>query len=197
MKIKQVYKGYFQKSKVFLFPQLNIKKNSYIQPVGSYVAWDQHISKEEQKLIVVYKPAEEAVFKAFERKVLYEHPQFEAFFECANGNYAYVFTFHRFAEDWNRFLKGNYSAFSKDFKARIAEYYGKSSPEWVHIESFLEPNYYYEDYACLLTCNPEDVPEMIELLKEHVELCQAMDEKKETLVSERRPDKSIVAFLNH
>ena len=45
--MKKIYSDYFQKSKVFLYPLLNIKKGVRFVPLETYTTWDpSHFPKD-------------------------------------------------------------------------------------------------------------------------------------------------------
>lgn len=67
MKIKSLYDRYFQKSKVFIYPLLGIKRGNSVVPIETYISWDGHYSSEDMKLICVYKIRTDAEYKTFEK----------------------------------------------------------------------------------------------------------------------------------
>ena len=50
-----VYLEYFQKSKVFLYPLLKIKKGITRVPIQTYIAWDNVYSTNDLKFLCQYK----------------------------------------------------------------------------------------------------------------------------------------------
>ena len=54
MAINALYVKYFQKSKIFIYPLLDIKRGSSVVPVETYVSWDNHYTPEDMKLICLY-----------------------------------------------------------------------------------------------------------------------------------------------
>ena len=54
MVINALYKKYFQKSKIFIYPLLDIKRGTQIVPSETYLAWNDLYSPEDKKLICVY-----------------------------------------------------------------------------------------------------------------------------------------------
>jgi hypothetical protein len=69
---------------------------------------------------------------------------------------------------------GKYSKLSTVLKKAIKSYYGDNSAEYKFIETYLNPEKYFESYAKLLNVD-------LELLKQVGELCDACDMDKETL----------------
>ena len=60
-----VYTDYFQKSKVFLYPLLKLKKGLDFVPVETYVSWDGVYETSDYKFICVYKSKFDEEFIAF------------------------------------------------------------------------------------------------------------------------------------
>ena len=52
--MKKIYKSYFQKSKVFLYPLLGIKKGVRFVPVQTYISWNDIYPKDKHKLLCLY-----------------------------------------------------------------------------------------------------------------------------------------------
>ena len=55
MSIKTIYKKYFQKSKIFIYPLLDIKRGSPSVPTETYISWKENYNSEDIKLICLYK----------------------------------------------------------------------------------------------------------------------------------------------
>ena len=47
----KVYTNYFQKSKVFLYPLLNVKNGIIKVPIQTYIAWDSVYTPEYNKFL--------------------------------------------------------------------------------------------------------------------------------------------------
>ena len=56
MVIDALYTKYFQKSKIFLYPLLEIKRGTFIVPNETYISWNDKINSEDMQLICIYKP---------------------------------------------------------------------------------------------------------------------------------------------
>ena len=54
MAIKSLYKDYFQKSRIFMYPLLNIKRGSSVTPIETYMSWSEQFSIYDKKLICLY-----------------------------------------------------------------------------------------------------------------------------------------------
>ena len=73
MVINSIYVKYFQKSKIFLYPLLGIKRGSSVTPVETYISWGDKYSSEDTKLICLYDKREDSEYKKFENNVLLKH----------------------------------------------------------------------------------------------------------------------------
>lgn len=148
------------------------------------MGWEQkEISVTDKKLLVLYKDAHTDSFKSFEEIVLTKHPFLIERFDLFNehNNYAvFVFDLKNHAEDWDHVLKGQYSQMSPEAKSKIKAYFTEGSEHWNLVDSFLNPERFYEDYSRLLA-DPLDRPDMLILLKEVGELCDKPCIPKEIL----------------
>jgi hypothetical protein len=180
MGIKSLYKDYFQKSRVFLYPALEIKRGSSVTPIQCHVAWEGHYKPEDRKFICLYHVRDDEEFVKFERIKLVGHRLFHDFVQIDDDKGVYVFDFDGLADDWDRFLEGRYSHMSAVHKKKIKNFYGIYSQNFPYVDSFLSPDKYYKVYSELLDVD-------IELLKKVGELCSKPDLESETLVMEVKP----------
>jgi lipoyl(octanoyl) transferase len=70
MAINSLYNGYFQKSKVFLYPILGIKKGSSVVPTQTFLSWGEEISPEDMKLVCLYTTRNDSNYINFENHFL-------------------------------------------------------------------------------------------------------------------------------
>jgi len=141
--IKEVYKSYFQKSRIFLYPVLGISQN-LVPPHQTYIGWDGHINPDDKLLVVTYDLKHKS-FSLFEKSVL-KHPQLQDFYELDNKLGAYIFYLGDFP-DWELFINGKYSKFSDKTKSKILGQYGTSTANAEYLKSYLNPDEYYSDYS--------------------------------------------------
>lgn len=179
MAIDSLYKDYIQKSKVFMYPLLEVRKGVSVTPIETYCMWENHYKKEDCKLIVLYYLRDDAEFKQFEKVKLLGNPLFHDFQMTDDDKGIYVFDYGKHKEDWMFFIEGKYSRFSSELKKKLQTHFGQSNRGY--IDSFLYPERYFKLYADLLTVNPADKPRMMSTLKEVGELCSIMDDEKENL----------------
>ena len=177
--ITSLYGKYFQKSKTFLFPVLGLKRTGDFHPVQTYISWKGRYTLSERKLICVYEKTDTEEFKAFEQKMLHENPLFECLRVTKDNHGIYVFNLDHFNKDWDHFIKGKYSLFSKVLKKAIQDYYGADSAEYKYLDTFLHPQEYFGLYARLLNIDES-------ILKVVGELCDPYDSQKEELSVEEK-----------
>jgi hypothetical protein len=174
MTVTNLRKEYFQKSRIFLYPMLEIKKGSTILPEETYIAWEEVIKPEDRKLICLYDIEKNPTFKAFEKVKLFGNKKFDNFMEDNQDKGIYIFTMEDIKDDYDLFINGKYSLTSESFKNKILNYYGENSSSYEIIMSYLYPEKYFETYAKLLNVD-------VNLLKEVGELCAPITLKQETL----------------
>jgi|694.fasta_scaffold01243_6 hypothetical protein len=175
MAIKSLYKDYFQKSRVFLYPALGIKMGNSIVPKECYITWEGKYSIEDKKVVCVYYLRSDKEFKFFENKFLLGNSLFDNFFELEDGLGAYVFDFKSFNDDIINFSKGKYSKLSPELKKKIIKFYAQSV-KYTHVHSFLYPNMYFGLYSDLLGVSKD-------ILVKVGELCNPPELDKENLIA--------------
>ena len=92
-KIKKLYDSYFQKSRVFLYPALEIKRSSNISPIQTYISWDDKIDASDRMLICEYELRDDPEYLKFEENKLLNNSLFCDYFEISPNKALYVFTF--------------------------------------------------------------------------------------------------------
>ncbi len=175
MALNSVYRKYFQKSQVFLYPILGIKRGAACVPSTTYVAWDENsTSSEDMKLICVYDYEESHMFTTFVKTVLLKHPRLFGYVKIDSKTNVFTFDLSDLGADWENFLKGKYSKMNLNLKAKILNFFDPQSGNFQYVKSYLYPEKYYNEYADLLNTD-------VELLKSVGELCTMPDLAKETL----------------
>lgn len=173
--MKDLYKKYFQKSTTFLYPFLKLKKGQHPRPKKTYISFGDSIHYTDRKLICVYETKDTDVWRDFEASILMTHPMLDSVILIEEENsVVYVFDFDTpdLKDDFDNFIIGKYSQFSKEGKKRITDYYGIQTAEWVYIESYIHPKKYFKTYAKILS-HP------IEELQKVGELCNKYNSEKE------------------
>tara|TARA_R110001592_G_scaffold93109_3_gene270638 strand:- start:2353 stop:2907 length:555 start_codon:yes stop_codon:yes gene_type:complete len=173
--VKKLYREYFQKSKVFLYPLLGIKKGVKFVPIQTYISWNGYYTEDMNKFLCLYSvDINNPEFEKFEKLHLKTHPNFEEYHVIDDKNHLYVFDLSKCKRDVNKFKKGKYSKMTKKSKEIICNFFGEKGTIADYVESYLYPDYYWDDYSKILNINIEDLIEV-------GELCDIPDLKKEDL----------------
>ena len=172
MVINQLYKKYFQKSKIIMYPLLGIERGN-IAPEEVYFSINGKIRPEDRKLICVYDPNSDEAYSTFKQEILVNHALLSYHLTNENGHELFIFDMNDFAKDWDNFLEGTYSKISDEVKTLIQDFFEKNSGNYIYINSFLYPEKWHKRYAEIL-----DVP--VSLLTEVIELTDKPDFERET-----------------
>lgn len=146
MKIKELYGKSFSKTSVFLFPLLGLAKNAAFIPISNWIALDNIINKDDQKLVCLYDITD-PLFKVFEQKVLVNRKNYLFSINIDENKRAYIFDFSTYTETWNYFLEGRYSRFNDNDKKIILKYFNDNYATNLYVKSYLYPEYFFNDYA--------------------------------------------------
>ena len=171
--MKGVYTDYFQKSKVFLYPLLKLRKGLKYVPIQTYVCWEHVYTSGEYKLLCEYNAKSGKGFEEFCDRYLNCHVLFEKELDISENKHVFIFNLSPYKNDFNRFLQGKYSQFSLDSKITILDFFGSSSKMLSFVQSFLSPDSAHEDYAKALGVDKETIEEIYEV-------CSKPDIEKET-----------------
>lgn len=174
MQIRSLYKDYFQKSRMFLYPALDIKRGVSITPLETYTSWDNKYLTNNRMLICVYYLRDDIEFKIFEKTNLFNNKLFHSFEQIDLDKGVYIFSFENLSNEWDNFISGKYSQLSNEHKVKIKNFIGRNDSNLPYIESFLYPEKYYKLYAEMMNVKES-------LLREVGELCSLPDLHKETL----------------
>jgi hypothetical protein len=174
MAITSLYKDYFQKSRIFMYPILEIKRGASVTPIETYLSWENQYSLCDRKLICHYHLRDDSEFTVFEKEKLLGNKLFYDFKQVEDNKGVYVFDFNPHAEDWDNIRAGKYSKLSPNYKKRIENFYGKKDSNFAYIESYMNPEKYYKMYSEMMGVKES-------LLMEVGELCSHVDFNKETL----------------
>lgn len=176
MALNSVYKKYFQKSKVFLYPLLDIKRGVSVVPIETYVSWDGYYNSEDMKLICLYDIRTDEEYTKFEKHVLLKHNRLCDYVKV-NSQIVLTFDFSDLEDDWFHFINGRYSKISMTLKQKILNFFDKHSGNYAYMHSYLVPEKYFNNYAELLDVDPQ-------ILIKVGELCTKPDLDKEKLILE-------------
>jgi hypothetical protein len=185
MAIKSIYGKYLQKSKVFLYPLLGIKRGSKIVPSETYLAWESFYKTEDIKLICLYHPKEKNDYESFEKKVLLKHNRLVDIKNINENDKLFIFDFLDIEDDWKHVINGKYSKINPKLKGNIKSFFDVNSANYSYMNSYLYPNKYFEEYAECLGVNQD-------LLETVGELCAKPDIEKETFKVKQLEKKEII-----
>ena len=172
--MRGVYTEYFQKSKVFLYPLLRLKKGIDFVPAETYCFWDEIYDAMDYKFICLYKTKYTKAFATFQINHLPLLKNNMEHYDLGNEQLI-IFDMKQYRHDYDKFIEGRYSAFGIDSKIAILDYFGGQGRISSYVKSFLTPDEdlhrLYSDYL--------DVD--LELIKDVHELCSKPDIIQETL----------------
>jgi hypothetical protein len=174
MKIKAVNTEYIQKSRLFLYPLLDIKRGVSVTPIQTYMSWEDKYCFTDSKLICKYYIREDTDFLLFEKVKLLGNPLFHEFIPVDDEVGIYVFDLSKLEADFWRITTGKYSEISKKSKTKILSFFRSHTKHFVYIQSYLEPEKFHGMYKEILNCK-------MSALKAAHELCSKPDLEKETL----------------
>jgi len=174
MGLNALYRKYFQKSKIFMYPLLDIKRGSLAVPTETYISWDNKYASEDAKLVCVYHTSNSPEYIQFENSVLMKNTRLCDYIKVDSTTSVFIFDFSDLKDDWAHFINGHYSKINEKLKRKILNYFNDNSANHVYVESYLFPEKYRQEYADLLAVD-------ISLLEETQELCDKPDWTKETL----------------
>jgi hypothetical protein len=175
MAIKSLYRDYFQKSRIFLYPFLDIKRGSSATPIQTYVSWENNYKPEDMKLSCLYHLRDDIEFRKFEKQKLLGNKLFCDFKLVDEDKGVYVFDYKELKDTWNFFLEGKYSKFSIENKRKIKSFFSHKNT-YAYIESYLHPERYFRMYADMLNIDES-------VLISVGELCSKPDFDKELLTA--------------
>ena len=175
MVIDALYRKYFQKSKIFLYPLLDIKRGTSVVPRETYISWADKITPEDMKLICFYNTRTDQEYLNFERNILLKHNRLIDYIKVDAETLVVIFDFSDLNLDWLLFINGKYSKIDIKVKRKILDFFDKRSGNYAYVESYLFPEKHFETYARIL-----DVEE--DFLRSIGELCTPPDLEKESLL---------------
>lgn len=172
--MKSVYTEYFQKSKVFLYPLLRLRKGIDFVPAETYCFWDEIYDAMDYKFICLYKTKYTKAFATFQINHLPLLKNNMEHYDLGNEQLI-IFDMKQYRHDYDKFIQGRYSAFGIDSKIAILDYFGGQGRISSYVKSFLTPDEdlhrLYSDYF-----NVD-----LDLIKDVHELCSKPDIIQETL----------------
>lgn len=133
--------NYNQKSYLFLYPILNIKRNHLIKPKQTYIH-SSEVDISDHTLILEYDLSKETM-NLFAKTWLYTNPLFLR----QDGDFLFHFGLSVYKDDWEKFVAGKYSKLSNTLKDTITQHYKSDKDIQGTIHSYLYPDKYYKEYS--------------------------------------------------
>ena len=181
MRLPCLWPKYIQKSRIFFYPILRIRRGVSVTPINTYMTWENKYSLQDYKFIVTYHLRDDKEFKDFEEQKLLNNPLFHDFYELEDNTGAYVFDFSNYKSDYKKIMHGKYSMLSDEYKRTILGFFQNHRKHHAYIESYLYPEKYFDNYAEMLITDRVDKLAMKKLLESVGELCSLPDLEQEKL----------------
>lgn len=143
----EVYQSYLQKSSLFCYPILGIRKHSRFVPSGTYFALKDYYSVSDCRLICIYNNCDQTGFENFSESVIKSSKLFEKVFRISKSQRVYVFNFSLCKPDWDLILMGKYSRLSNGYKNAILDFHKDFEYDRGVLEKILNPDKYYEEFS--------------------------------------------------
>jgi hypothetical protein len=147
--IKDIYRKPFRKTPIFLYPLINIKPKSGFVPELITPSMDNLIAKEDAKLVCLYDRTEEG-FEQFATKIIKTRERFQYRIDLNDAWSVFIFEMNDERDSWNAFLKGKYSQISANAKKQILTYFNFNLANKLYVDSYLNPERHFENYAKIL-----------------------------------------------
>lgn len=179
MRVTSIHGTYIQKSRIFLYPLLSIRRGVSVVPKQTFMAWEGTYELDDYKLICNYHIRKDKEFKLFEEVKLLGNKLFDSYIELEDGSSAYVFDFSKYKKQYDLIIEGKYTNLDNDYKKQILNFFKNNVKNHTMIRSYLYPLNYYEQYAKLY-----GVP--VDLLKGVKELCSKPDLKEESFTINKK-----------
>jgi hypothetical protein len=175
MALNEIYRKYFQKSKIFLYPLLDIPRGAKALPTETYLSWGTKYTTEDAKLVCVYETKMDPEYMLFESQHLIKHNRLVEYVNIDSSTSVMIFDFSDLKDDWNYIVNGKYSLIQDHLKQKILRYFNNNSANHIYIQSYLFPDFFMEEYAVILNVS-------FDLLRSVGELCSKPDLEKEKLL---------------
>jgi hypothetical protein len=121
MIINALYSKYFQKSKIFVYPLLEIKRGGPATPVETYFSWGTSYTSEDMKLICLYENRKDIEYLKFERDVLLKHSRLYDYIKVDDKSSIFIFDFSDLGSDWDFIVAGQYSKIKASIKRMVKD----------------------------------------------------------------------------
>ena len=163
MEENNIYDSYTQKSRIFCYTVLGIKRGASYIPEETYMAWKGEYSYEDCRLVVHYKKCNGSFFAAYSKGILEKCALFEKYVEINKDERVYIFDFTPHKENWMKILDGKYSQLKHTYKKAIETFYWKDYHQRKTVSKLIYPLQHYAEFAGYVGVDPELVREVGEV----------------------------------
>lgn len=174
MILDKLQKHYIQKSRLFLYPTLGIKRGFSITPVETYMSWENNYNITDNVLVCLYDAVH---FKNTEDRLsISNHSKILNAPIIVDDKMVCIFNLSEFIEDYAKIIKGEYSKLSEPYKNKILEFFKEAPRHTTYMKSYLYPTEYNSSYKQLYNLDDNT-------MKYVIEWCSPPDLKKECLIT--------------
>jgi hypothetical protein len=183
-----IYNYHVQKSRVFCYSILGIKKGALFTPVETHMALSGHYAFEDCRLILHYDKCDDKNFDSFSENIIMKTALYEKFIVIDKSQRLYIFDFAIYKTDWTSILNGKYSAINYSYKKRIEDYYAKDYVNKALVSKIIYPLRHFHKFAALVNVSPEIVREVGEVLdlpcryRETLEISQITNKRSISII---------------
>lgn len=177
--MQELYSKYFQKSKVFCFPLLEIKNPEFINTTSTFLSWPGEYLPEDGKLICQYDKWANSYLNPTDLRELDLHSKYERKFQVSEKSTIYVFDMSEYFLDWLWILNGKYSKLSVEYKRKVILHFARNPMQANVIRKILYPAKHYAEFASLI-----DVP--VSIVREVGEVLDPPNFEKEQIILENK-----------
>lgn len=139
--------NYFQKSRLLLYPLLDLGFDAPFKPVETYISYKNEVDVNRRVLICIYKPEYSKEYYDYRNNVLLTHEYFQKMVTSTDKNIIFFQLPLEHAKDFMNFLEGSYSQFSAIAKNKITDHYSHNEIAAVNIKSHIDPEEFHQYYA--------------------------------------------------
>jgi len=190
MNIDVLKSGYFQKSQVYIYPLVNLYKDSAYLPNCTYLSWKGVYETSDNRLIAKYVTNIYSVnWKNFLTDILYKNPFFEDYSHTPDGSTAVVvFNMTVRKDPFNCVVNGKYSKIDSDMSSLIMCYYGVDKEKWMPLRIFLfvKMRYCWDNEDVQETIEAPDMDKECLVLETKNSIAKAMKEEHALWIEKRK-----------
>ena len=159
-----VYEEYIQKSSLFCYPLIGVRRKARFVPAETYMAYEGWYALNDCRFICYYDCCKEAGFEDFSEGNLKSSKLFEKVFSLSKTERMYIFNFSACRSDWQLILDGKYSCLSHDYKEAILDFHNSFKHEQHEMRRILYPKRFYRELSEFFNVSERILQEVVEVL---------------------------------